>query len=450
MLDGQRDRDNRYSCRGPNGALRAGPSLGALAMAYDLNYDGWPHEFRQKVARAIQDYNEGQFMDLAGLVRGSRHNPASNHWGCQVGGGALAVLAIAGDPGVDAKKIEPLLEESSKAILRQLTEGFGDGGMYWEGKGPGGIGSDTAFIPALQAWRVAGGRDFITPRPNAAAITLIKVHEMAIIGGEPWYPIPSPSGYGSGYFGAHAKGGLPSDRDGLSRGGQFAQGFGAIPDEVKPAALWVYNHVVEPDAAARTYDTVSPYPHRPLLALVNWPIGIAEVNPGEVLPRVHYDEKLRHYAFRNQWTGNEDDIVVNATFGARDPHPLMVWGKGQRLKFGNCPRGEVTHFEAAADGSGTVTGYGLALGVDFSKASGADALVVAAGNGASGQKQIKAGKTTFYVTMLGGEPREAMAEGDDLVIGEQKISYDGKRIVFAKIAGPSKLPRLGLRARSSK
>jgi hypothetical protein len=141
-------------------------------------------------------------------------------------------------------------------------------------------------------WR----QDFTTPQPHAAAITLIKVHELLTIDGEPWYPIKKPSGYGSGYFGPHAKNGLPSDRDGLSRAGQFAQGFGALPDEVKPAALWVYNHIVEPDAKSRTYDTISLYPHRAVLSLVNWPIGVEEINPAELMPKVHYDERLRHYA----------------------------------------------------------------------------------------------------------------------------------------------------------
>lgn len=444
MLEGQRDRDNRYSFRDPMGALRAGPSLGAMAMAYDLNYDGWDQDFRTKVALAIQDYNEGGPSNLPGLVRGSRHGPQSNHWGPQVGGGALAVLAVMNDPGVDMKKIEPLLDESAKAMVRNLTEGFGDGGMFWEGKGPGGISSDTAFVPALQAWRVAGGKDFVTPRPNAPAVTLIKVHELLTIKGEPWYLIDKPSGYGFGYFGPHAKGGQRSDRDGLSRGGQFAQGFGAIPDEVKPAALWAYNHVVEPDEKARTYDTVSLYPHRAVLALVNWPIGIEGVNPAEILPKVHYDTRLRHYAFRNQWTGTDDDILVNATFGGRDGHPLMVWGKGQKLNFGACPLGEVTHFQPAEDGSGTVTAFGMALGVDFSKASGADALVVVTGNGAAGQKQVSAGGTTFHLTTLGGEPAEPRVEGDTVVMGGQTFSYDGKKIVFGKMAGPGDLPRMGL------
>lgn len=443
-LDGQRDRDNRYSFRDPTGALRAGPSLGAIAMAYDLNYDGWDPAFREKVALAIQDYNEGSFCSLAELARGARHNPGSNHWGCQVGGAGLALLAIAGDPGVDAKKIEPLLEVNSKAIVRQLTEGFGDGGMFWEGKGPGGIGSDTAFIPAIQAWRVAGGRDFVSPRPHAAAVTLIKAHELVLVKGEPWYPIPSPSSYGTGYFGPHEKSGTRSDRDGLSRGGQFAQGFGAIPDVYKPALLWTYNHIVEPNAEARTFDTVSPYAHRAVLALVNWPIGGEEQNPGEVFPRVHVDERLKHYSFRNQWTGTEADIVVNATFGARDAHQLQIFGHGEKIKLGTCPRGEVTHFFAAEDGSGQVAIGGLGLAVDFSKASGADCLVVTAGRGAAGKQSIKVGDFHFYVTSLGGEMAEPKVEGDTLVIGKQTIKLvDKKYLQLGVIAAEQKRPKLG-------
>ena len=39
MFDGQRDRASMYSVVDPHGGLRAGPSVGALAMAYDLNFD---------------------------------------------------------------------------------------------------------------------------------------------------------------------------------------------------------------------------------------------------------------------------------------------------------------------------------------------------------------------------------------------------------------------------
>ena len=290
---------------------------------------------------------------------------------------------------------------------------------------------------------MAGGQDFVTPRPLVAAVTMIKVHELHLIKGEPWYPIPKPSGYSSGYFGAVAKGNLPSDRDGLSRGGQFAQGFGAIPEKLMPAALWVYNHIVERDPATRTHDTVSKYPHQAVLALVNWPIGVKEVNPAELMPRVHYDDRLGLYSFRNQWTGTDDDIVVNATHRARDPHALMVWGKGERRIFGACPKGATSHFQPAEDGSGTLTVGSMSLGVDFSKASGADALVVTVGFPLAGAKQVQAGGHAFHVLLIGGEAADPVAAGNKARVGKQEVSYDGKKIVFSVMAGPPRLPRLG-------
>ena len=105
-----RDRDRRYAFRHPSGALRAGPSLGWTAVGYDLCYDGWDEDFRRRVAEAIQNYDEGENMSLGELVRGSRHMPTSNHWGMQVGGGALAVLAIMNDPGVDTAKLKTAAE----------------------------------------------------------------------------------------------------------------------------------------------------------------------------------------------------------------------------------------------------------------------------------------------------------------------------------------------------
>jgi hypothetical protein len=196
ILDGTRCVDARYAWINANGALRAGPSLGAMAMAYDLCYDGWDESFRLKVAKALEQGPGGSHpFPLEGLVRGARLHPGSNHWGCQIGGGALACLALQNDPGIDNARIQGLLAESRKALLRQVTEGFGDGGEFWEGKGTGGIGSDTALIPAVQAWRIAGGLDFAAPRPNYSAILMNKVHDLVSIKGTPHYVV----GHGGGY-----------------------------------------------------------------------------------------------------------------------------------------------------------------------------------------------------------------------------------------------------------
>ena len=56
----------------------------------------------------------------------------------------------------------------------------------------------------------------------------------------PYYPNPRPQGgYGTEYF----------QRGGLSKGGQFVQGFGAIDEKHVPAMLWVYKNFVEPTEA---------------------------------------------------------------------------------------------------------------------------------------------------------------------------------------------------------
>ena len=61
-LDGVRDRDDRYSFRKPGGALRCGPSLGWTALGYDLCYDGWSPEFRQKVREDL-DFHTLQVLE---------------------------------------------------------------------------------------------------------------------------------------------------------------------------------------------------------------------------------------------------------------------------------------------------------------------------------------------------------------------------------------------------
>jgi hypothetical protein len=436
-LEGVRDRDDRYSFRKPGGALRAGPSIGAIAMAYDLCYGGWDEDFRKKVALELQDYNEGQYMSLAELAQGKRHGPHSNHWGPQIGGAALTLLAIKGDPGVDDTKVNKLLEANVKTFLRNLTEGFGDGGYFQEHAGPGQIASDTAFVPALQAWKVAGGKDFITPRPNASAITLIRCYEMLRRVDKTSYLLRHPSTYGSGTF--------PDDRNGLSRGGQFAQGFGAVKDAYKPGILWVYNHLVEPDVKDRTYDTVSPYPHRAVLALVNWPLDVSEKNPAEVFPRVHHDSIKHYVVFRNRWQ-DADDIIVTGLWGARNDgkEPVMVWGLGEKVAWGSCPKVKSSAVsDVKADGSGVIRAGEQFLAADFSKASGADALLVWVGPGSGGTVkagakvrggQVDAGGVLYHFLTLSatGQHPEARADGKRLVVGGQSVTFDGKNVILAK------------------
>ena len=440
-LDGQRDRDNRYSFRHPGGALRAGPSLGAVAMAYDLGASGWDADFRKKVATAIAEYDEGPFMSLADLAHGKRHRPSSNHWGCQIGGALLALLAVNGDDGTDPKKLNPLLAAAGRNTIRNVTEGFGDGGYFWEHAGPGQISSDTAFVPGVQAMKVAGGLDYIAPRPNVSMVTMIRVYElMRKKGGGYHYPLRHPSSYGTQEFG----------REGLSRGGQVCQGFGAIKDEYRLALLWTYNHVLEPDPAERTYDLISPYPHRPMLALVNWPWDEKERNPAEVLPRVLHDSIRHYYVFRNRWQ-DEDDILITGLWGARAERGkndrVMVWAFGEKAEWSGCAKSTVKQSELSGvrpDGSGVARVQGVSMAVDFGKASGADALLVMIGPGAGfgappkGEKfnavSVKAEGMVYHLLTLSasGKHPAAKADGAKLLVGGQVVSVKDGTLVLEK------------------
>ena len=437
-----RDREARYSWLRPGGALRAGPSLGWYAVGYDLCYGGWDEDFRRKVAQAIANYDGGDKKDkvtnIEGLARGSRHMPASNHWGMQVGGAALALLAIRDDPGVDKAKIDKLLQENAQCMIRNMTEGFGDHGWFAEGDGTGSMSSQIAFIPALQAWKVAGGKDFITPRPNAPWMTL------------KWILLTVPR---NGNMDFPKRGAYPHnvwDRDGISGAGYFCEGFGGVTDDQRSALLWFYNHHLKviDDKNHTPLDTPSPYPHHAIMALVNWPFGMKARNPVESVPPAVGDAKYGFYAFRNRWQDQNDIVVSVQTRSTRGWHKagtrgdIEVWAFGKKAKWGRLVNAK--HFEGAADGSGILAGAdGTCLAVDFSKASGADGMLVMTGPGAPGAKTISAGDTKFSFLFLsrGSEPA-AKPSGDQVIVGGQTVSMKDGRIVLGKMAGPWR-PRAG-------
>jgi hypothetical protein len=427
-LEGYRDRDRRYSFKAPYGALRSGPSLGWTALGYDLCYDGWDEATRRKAALALQNYNEGKWMSLEELVRGARQHPGSNHWGMQVGGGALAVLAIMNDPGVDMAKVGPLLETSQKSMIRNMTDGFGDGGFFAEGDGTGSMASHIAFLTALQAWKTAGGKDFITPRPNAQWMAL------------KWIFLTIPRDGQMDFW--PKRGGYPQnvwDRDGLSGGGYFGIGFGSVTPPQRAAALWFYNqHLKAIDEKNGTpFDTPSPYPHHAVCSFVNWPLEIEAENPGDVLPHSYRDSKWSFYAFRNRWQ-DDNDIVISVltkrargNMQARPEGGLMVIAFGKKFKWGKVV-GDVKSWQPAEDGSAVLNmADGTSVAIDFSKTSGADGMLVTTGE-AEGAR-IDLGGTPLTFRFLTGDPEPVpQVQGDNVVIGDQTVSLENGGIVLGR------------------
>jgi hypothetical protein len=433
MLDGYRDRDGkaRYSFRQPSGALRAGPSLGWFAVGYDLCYDGWEPAFRATVAKAIEQYAEGDGMSLEDLVKGARHFPASNHWGMQVGGGALAVLALTGDPEVaDQARLDRLLATSRAAMLRNLTEGFGDGGYFAEGDGTGSMASHIVFLSALQAWHVSQGLDYITPRPNARWTALKWIHQT----------IPRADKLDDLRSCFPERGGYPHNiwarPDGLSGAGYFAIGYAAVTPAERSALWWFYRtHLMGHDEAAGTpWDTTSLYPHHAVLAFINTPFGTEPVDPGQALPHAVHDSRHGFHAFRNRWRDGDDILITQLTrksparFAHGPDRRMRVWHHGRREEWGSIPA-RIEHYRTARDGSALIGGQGAWIGIDFSGASGAAGLLVTSG-AESGDAVTIAG-APFTVRTLGPGAEKPVADGDAVVVGRQRLALVDGRLTFA-------------------
>lgn len=444
-LTGTRDRDGRYAFRQPAGALRAGPSLGAIAVAYDLGYDGWDPDFRSKLAEALENYNEGKNRSLEELVRGSRHMPASNHWGMQVGGGALATLALMNDPGVDQDLIAKLLDQSKKAMIRNVTEGFGDHGWFAEGDGTGVMASFIIYLPAVQAWRVAGGLDFASPRPNVRWTALKFLMLTVPRDGQPDFP---------------KRGAYPHNvwsPDGVSGAGLFCEGFGILNEVEKPGLLWLYNRLtpfLNPDGSS-PFETRSEYPHRAVFSLINWPFGMEEDSPASRIPQAVRDETFGFYMMRRSWK-DENDVVIScqpkSTRGwhkANSRGDVAVWALGKKENWGRTS-GDVRFWKAAANGSAVVTtSDGTSLAVDFSGASGADAMLAMTGPGAGSGASVQVDGTTVQLKFIGGSPAQPEIQGETVVVGKQTISIEDGNLVLGVFGDPWTGPTASVPAAST-
>jgi len=457
-LEGVPDRDERYSFTDPGGQLRAGPSVRAVALAYDLCYDGWPPDYRQRVAKAIQDYGQDARADsdgtitLAKLVKTPRHHPQSNHYGMQVGGGLVALLAIRGDPGTDPAKIQPLIEAGKANLKKSLLEGHGSRGYYPEGHHTGRM-TANGILPAMHALMKVEGEDWVSHAMPARWLTSKWVYEVVRQNGR----LDTVMRDRYAYNGFARKG---------MHGRDFAQGFGIMPAAHRPAALWFYNHVVAPGGVdKRDYD-VTDYPHAAAYALATWPFDLDEQHPAEVFPKVWLDPKCAYFLFRNGWSGQADtDIVVTAhmgggrygAYGAGRGGPTMVMGLGHRAALpGGFRQSSCSYLRTADDGSALLSSIRIYthLAVDFSGASGAEALIVHLGRGAGvtdwggeGAKthdrtgatlkttKVRAGGLEYWVTTLSsGEPPTPTAEADTVVVGDQVVGYNGQHLTL-KVMG---------------
>jgi hypothetical protein len=467
--------DGRYTWPG-EGQLRAGPCLSALALAYDMAYDGWDAATRNTIAKGIV---ENKFLEE--IANSPKHVPGCNHWGAHTGGAGIALLALRGDAGVDTNRIEELLGKVVNNARREIAEGYGSRGYYYEGHHCGRLSSNTGLVPFIQAYRVAMGRDLVPNSSNAQWLVTKWVYEF----------VDHPASKGSaGLYTYNSRGmyGREFGREGGSTGGDFSQGFGICPQEHVPTVLWLYNHIIEP--GEKTYGIEKPYPHLAAYALANWPIDVTEKNPADVLPLSMVDEGPGYCVFRNGWA-DKGNIVVTALFGSSPSAgrgmalggSIMVAGKGLKYTFpGMFHSSKITYSNLKPDGSGVVSGVVLdhtgngksgpamalpktptSLAVDYSGASGAPLLVAQVGPQVGygveywmGIKKLKlprdvkdvtgedgfATKTTIHtadpampwaiMTLQKGDPPAVVVDGNTVKVGGQTLTFDGEKIVLGR------------------
>ena len=481
-----KDKDARYGFYDGGGDLRTGPSISAMGLAYDLNFDGWDPEFRQKVALAIQNHPGTAKIAARGPI-----GPSCNHFGAAVGGVGNGLLAIRGDTGTDARKVDGFLAGVVKQAREEIAIGHGDRGYYFEGHHCGRLSSNTGLIPFLQAYRVAAGKDMVSKSENARWIVAQWIYEFAA---------NSDGKYTDGERGMYCRnfprGGMPSEQS------DFCQGFGICPPEFVPALKWVYNHQVEP-GPQKTFDVLD-YPHQAVYALANWPFDVPEKNPQDqpqLFPRVLHDKAAGYFVFRNGWSDAGNDIVVTLLIGS---HPgsngrgmaaggnPYIYGKGLPCPgFGASPArnpgymmpvafhsSALTYSKFEADGSGVIAcrqypGYtdpkrlgkagavdvtqASSLAVDYSGASGAELLCAAVGPYVDWEVQYwmyvdkphpgevtgKDGyvtKTTpvmfpnnrkgYIVTLQKGAAPDVKEEGGKVHVGKRVVTFDGEKLIL--------------------
>jgi len=432
-LQGQRDRDDRYSYVKPGGALRAGPVLGWLAVGYDLCYDGWDKPTAERLGKALERYQAGimqrygnKEVDLEALVSGTMP-PKSNHYGMQVGGAALVLLALHKEPWADQPRIDRLLEGSGRSLVHQVTQGFGDGGYFAEGDGTGSMASHIVYLTAIQAWRNTLGMDFANSgRPNVGMTALKWLYLTVVRDGKPEvWPI---------------RGGYPHNvwSRTLSGAGYFSSAFGILPPEQQAAFKWFYNRfLLEADTRAATPFEHSVYPQFVVNAFVNWPLDLPPRNPAEVLPLCYRDSVYGFYAWRNRWQDENDVVITTLTkpakgyMGAKADSVLHLLAYGQHQTWGQI-RSEAVGWTRSPGGETSVVHFadGTAIGVDLSRKSGAEVLLVSTGP-AEGTK-VQLGRQTLTVHFLPGtSPPTVRVRGRQVWIGQQRLSLDkAGRLVF--------------------
>jgi len=218
------------------------------------------------------------------------------------------------------RKAEHVLELTRWQIMRDVARarGCNPWGLHWARVGRQWVENWATWAVGSFGWAMAG--EAYTQHSYRAVLPFAHAYRNALgedLVGRPNMRMVLPRYVGltmfrrdGAFMQSYGPGGSPCGVD------NYARGFALVPDAMKPAVLWGWNRTRKLAEEGRlkgeylTEDFLDPL--SAAFLLVNCPgpaSGVAEKDPGQVLPNVMLDDWKGGFAFRNRWRDG-DDIVA--------------------------------------------------------------------------------------------------------------------------------------------
>ncbi|MCC5831339.1 MAG: hypothetical protein JJU36_18015 [Phycisphaeraceae bacterium] len=303
-----------------------------VALAYDLCYDAWPEDFRQKVAGELARL-AAEF--LRGGGEGFNRQPSSNWVGNTKAAGGFLALAVRGDPGVD-EQINAVANRARREFFGWVSQAFGTRGWPQEGFNYLRYPMTTSGFQYLQALTLSERRDVVRGNHAQWIMPLYITHLVPPITADdpPYLPF---FGLSYRFTGRDVTGFEMLYERTRWRSGDTVMALGSASAQYRPAALWTIRNVVGLEGD-RTFDIYKPADAIYAMANLARYADVDSRNPGEVLPRMMADDEMGYYVFRNRWRDSNDSVAAfqmnlrprRATYSFQDAGSFRIYSFGTR------------------------------------------------------------------------------------------------------------------------
>jgi len=285
--------------------------LMGLALAYDLAYDAWDQDTRDRARRFLRSESDELLGKVGGMDRIKPGDETQAMVVCSAGVADLAMLHDHDDPGA-AKRLDAI----AGYVERYLNEAVGVEGFGVAGEAARQAAFASGILPLVRADKLVRGRD-LTTHP---AVT--QVMRPAILGTAPSAGMPVVGGTSSA----------------LDRSGLFAMATDLAPEADRPAIAWLFGQL----GGERYLGVVRP--HHGLYMLVS---GLGDVEPaipqGERWPTAVSAPKAGVALARTAWDADADLVTL------LDHGRLRILGLGARwATFAGPHAGTWSHLPGAA------------------------------------------------------------------------------------------------------